>query len=141
MNASHRLFACAIALGIALPAAAASMSASLPKPETKDGITYLSGGVGKSEAAAMKAEEKRYPLSMTFSAAKDNEYLASVPVTIKNAKGQTLLDTVSDGPIMLVKLPAGKYTVAAEAYGQSLRRTVQVKPKGDTPVVFHWKRT
>lgn len=140
MNANCKLLAGVIALGIALPAAAA-MSASLPKPETKNGITYLSGGIGKTEARAMKAEERHYPLSMTFSAGRDNEFLASVPVTVKNAKGKTMLDTVSDGPITLVKLPAGKYTVTAEAYGKSYHRTVQVKAKGDTPVSFHWRRS
>jgi hypothetical protein len=140
MNANCKLLAGAIALGVALPAAAA-MNASLPKPETMNGITYLSGGIGKSEAQAMKAEARHYPLSMTFSAGKDDEFLASVPVTVKNARGKTMLDTVSDGPIMLLKLPAGKYTVTAEAYGKSYSRTVQVKPKGDTPVSFHWTRT
>jgi hypothetical protein len=139
MNANCKLLAGAIALGVALPAAA-MMNGSLPKPETENGITYLSGGVGRSEAQAMKAEAKRYPLSMTFSAAKDNEFIASVPVTIRNSAGRTVLDTVSGGPILLVKLPAGKYSVTAEAYGKAYHRTVQVKAKGDTPLHFHWPK-
>ena len=131
----------ALALGTALPAAAAVMSASaLPQPKTENGITYLSGGIGKSEAQAMRAEAKRYPLSMTFSTRKDNEFLASVPVTIRNSSGKTVLDAVSEGPILLVKLPPGKYKVTAEAYGKTYRRSVQVSAKGDTPLYFHWPR-
>lgn len=138
MKATCRLFAGALALGIALPAAAAAMNSALPKPETQNGITYLSGGIGRAEAQAMKAEAKRYPLSMTFSADKDNEFLANVRVTIKNPKGRIVLSTLSPGPIMLIKLPAGKYVVAARANGKTYRHTVEVKAKGDTPVRFHW---
>jgi len=140
MKANCKMLAGAIALGVALPAAATSMSSSLPKLETQSGVTYLSGGIGSSEAQSMKAEAKHYPLSLTFSAGKDNEFLASVPVTIENSAGKKVLDTVSYGPIMLVKLPAGKYTISAEAYGKTYRRVVQVKAKGDTPLYFHWRR-
>jgi hypothetical protein len=75
---------------------------------------------------------------MIFSAAKDNEFLADVRVTIKDKAGKEMLSAVSDGPIMLVKLPAGKYTVAAEAHGKTLQRIVQVPAKGDRQVSFHW---
>jgi len=75
---------------------------------------------------------------MIFSEAKDNEFLADVHVTIKDKTGTQMLSAVSDGPIMLVKLPAGKYTVAAEAHGKTLHRTVQVPARGDRQVSFHW---
>jgi hypothetical protein len=141
MNFQARPVLFALALGAALPAAAAVMNNSeLPQAKTENGITYLSGGIGKSEAQAMRAEAKRYPLSMTFSTKKDNEFLARVPVTIRNSSGKTLLDTVSDGPILLVKLPPGKYSVTAEAYGKTYRRSVRVNAKGDTPLYFHWSR-
>lgn len=139
MKMHARLAACALALGLALPAAAMTQH-TLPQAKTENGVTYLSGGIGKSEAQAMRAEAKHYPLSMTFSAAKNNEFLASVPVTVKDAAGKSVLDTVSEGPILLVKLPPGKYSVTAEAYGKTYRRDVQVKAKGDTPLYFHWSR-
>jgi hypothetical protein len=141
MKANGKLLIGALALGLALPAAAATMTGGpLPQPVTKNGITYLSGGIGRTEAQAMRAEAKHYPLSMTFSMAKDNEFLAKVPVTIKDSTGKTVLDTVSEGPILLVKLPEGKYSVIAEAYGKTYRRTVHVKAKGDTPLYFHWAK-
>jgi len=139
MKAIGKLTMGAAALGFALPVAAATaMGYSLPQAKTEHGITYMSGGVGKPEAEAMKAEARHYPLSMVFSAAKDNEYLADVQVSIKNQSGKQVLNTVSDGPIMLVKLPAGKYTVAAEVHGKTLNRTVLVPAKGERQVSFHW---
>lgn len=141
MKSTSRLVAGAIALGLALPAwAGSAMDYTLPQTKTDNGIAYMSGGVGKPEAAAMKEEARHYPLSMIFSGAKDNEYLANVKVSIKNQAGKEMLSAVSDGPIMLVKLPAGKYKVAAEAHGKTLHRTVQVPARGDRQVSFHWAK-
>jgi hypothetical protein len=139
MKSTNTLFAGALALGVALPAwAGSAMDYTLPQSKIENGISYMSGGVGKPEAKAMEEEARHYPLSMVFSAAKDNEFLAAVQVTIKNRAGKEVLNTVSDGPIMLVKLPAGRYTVAAEAHGKTLRRTVQVPATGDRRLSFHW---
>jgi hypothetical protein len=125
----------------ALPATAATMlmqNAALPQPKTEGDITYLSGGIGKPESTAMKAEARHYPLSMIFSGNKDNEYLADVHVTIKDHTGKDVLSTVSEGPIMLVRLPAGSYTVIAEANGKSFKRSVHVQAKGERQLSFHW---
>ena len=123
----------ALALVLSLPA-----TASLPQPKTDHGIAYLSGGIGADEAAAMKAQEKDYPLNLIFSAGKHSAYLSGVSVDIKNGAGKPVLDTASAGPILLIKLPSGKYRVAAGRHGKTLQRTVVVKAKGTRQVVFHW---
>jgi len=139
MKSAKTLIAGAVALGLALPAwAGSAMDYTLPQAKTENGITYLSGGVGKPEATAMREEARHYPLSMVFSAAKDNEFLADVQVTIRSKAGKEVLSATSDGPIMLVKLPAGKYAVAVEAHGKTLHRSVQVPAKGDRQISFHW---
>lgn len=141
MKANVRLVIGTLGLGLALPVAAAMMTQSaLPQPNTENGVTYMSGGIGETEAAAMKQEAKHYSLSMVFSANKDNEYLADVRVTIKDATGKELLSTVSNGPIMLVKLPAGRYSVAADLDGKTLHRTVHVAAKNERQVNFHWPK-
>ena len=123
---------------LALCAALAASAAALPQAKTENGVTYIDGGVGHDEAAAMKAEAKDYPLSMVFSAGKDNEYLAGVKVAIRNKAGKEVLKIASGGPIMLVKLPAGRYTVAAERDGKLLQRTVHVSGKSRREIDFHW---
>src|SRR5215472_2576099 len=139
MKSTIKLITGAVALGLVLPAwAGSAMDYTLPQAKSENGITYMSGGVGKPEAAAMWREARDYPLSMIFSEAKDNEFLADVQVTIKDKAGKEMLSAVSDGPIMLVKLPAGKYNVAVESHGKTLHRTVQVPAKGDRQVSFHW---
>lgn len=134
MNTFSKLSAAALALALAVPA----LSAALPQPKTEHGVTYLSGGIGEDESAAMKAEAKNYPLSVVFSAGKYGEYLAHVPVKITDRSGKVVLDTVSKGPILLVRLAPGRYTVTATRDGKTLRQAVEVKAKGDTPVAMHW---
>jgi hypothetical protein len=128
------LAASALALAFAWPAAAAA----IPAAKTEHGITYVSGGIGRDEAAAMKAAAKHYPLSMVFDAGKHDEYLAGVKVRVKDKAGNVAFDEVADGPIMLIRLPEGRYTIDATRHGKTLQRTAQVPAKGDRQVVFHW---
>lgn len=124
----------ALALAFAWPAAAAA----IPAAKTEHGITYVSGGIGRDEAAAMKAAAKHYPLSMVFDAGKHDEYLAGVKVRLERKDGKLAFNEVADGPIMLLKLPQGRYTIDATRDGKTLRRTVSIPAKGDRQVVFHW---
>lgn len=139
MKANEKLMIRIAVLVVALSVATATpMAYALPQPKTENGITYVSGGIGEDEAKAMREEAKHYPLSMVFSANKNNEYLADVRVTIKDAAGKEVLSAISDGPIMLLKLPAGRYTIEAEVEGETLRRTVHVRADGEQQIAFHW---
>ena len=126
----------ALALALALPA----LAVPLPQPKTEHGIVYLSGGVGHEEALALQAAAKNYPLSLVFAAGRHNDYLADVKVTLKDQHNKVLLDTVSGGPIMLLKVPPGRYAIAAQTEGKTLRRSVQVKAGAERQVVLHWPR-
>jgi len=126
----------ALALALALPA----LAAALPAPQTQNGITYLSGGIGRDEADAMKAEAKRYPLSIILSEGRHDAYVANAKLTISGADRKMVLDAVSVGPIMLVKLPAGRYSISAMVGGETLRRTVEVSEKGGREILFHWPK-
>jgi hypothetical protein len=127
-----------IAFGSAILAATMQVSAAtLPLARTESGIAYASGGVGQDEAAAMRAEAKHYPMSMFFTAGKDNAFLADVKVTVKNQAGKEVLNTAA-GPILLVNLPSGMYAVTAERNSKVLHRTVRVGKTGEKQIVFHW---
>ncbi len=96
------------------------------EPQTKDGITYLCGGVGEDESAYMKQAAKRdYDLIMTF-AERSGNYLANVNVTIRDNRGNTVLETRCDAPMLLVDLPAGSYRLHAEADGRAIERNARV---------------
>jgi hypothetical protein len=130
-----------VVLGVVMAFATATATAAeylLPGLKTENGITYMSGGIGQAEANAMRKEAKHYPLSMVFSANKDNEYLADVHVTIKDKAGNEVLSTISEGPVILLKLPPGRYSIEAEVEGKALHRTVQVQANDERQIAFHW---
>lgn len=126
-----------VALGLALPMLAASQT-MLPQARTEGAVTYLSGGIGHEEALAMRQEAKHYPLSMVFSEGKRGEFVSDIHVTIKDKSGKTMLDAVSDGPIMVVKLPAGEYSLTADMHGKVLHRTARISDKGSVQEAFNW---
>ena len=129
-----------MAAGSAANAAQPAATAKLP-PEMKQGnITYMSGGIGKGEAAAMRHEESRFPLTLEFLKREKakNEYLAGVSVKIADHEGKTVLDTLTGGPFLLAKLPDGKYTVTADDHGKQKERTVVVAANKKERVVFEW---
>lgn len=130
-----------VAAGMAVALPMASLATTrLPAEHTQGSITYMSGGVGKDEAKAMRAERSKFPLSMEFvkRAKPRDEFLAGVNVTIKDPSGKTELNAVADGPIMLARLPDGKYTVSAEHAGQTRTREVVIAAHKPAHVVMEW---
>lgn len=124
------------------PAAAKpSPAALLPAPQTRGEVTWLSGGVGRDEARAFQREASRYPLEVVFvqKSGKRDEYLANVPVTIRDAKHHVVLDGVAQGPYLLARLPAGDYEVSARWESWHFGRHVKVGA-GHQRVVFEWKK-
>jgi hypothetical protein len=112
--------------------AAPEMEAMLARlqPKTENGVSYVCGGVGQEEVAYLKKEARKHDLMLTF-AAVDREALADVNVEIADARGNPVLRTTCDGPMMLVDLPKpGTYRVVADASGYKQGQTVTVKGRG-----------
>jgi hypothetical protein len=124
-----------------LPALAA-VQGTLPPEQTQGAVTYVSGGAGKAEAQAFEAAEKQYPLSLEFAVKHTPraKYTADVHVIITDAQGKSMLDTHSNGPFLLAKLPTGHYTVTAEQQGQTLTKTVHVTTHKPAHLKFLWAK-
>ncbi|HYQ39760.1 MAG TPA: carboxypeptidase regulatory-like domain-containing protein [Pseudomonas sp.] len=117
--------------------APADMSAVQLVPKEQNGITYLSGGIGEDESQAMK-QVKGYNLHMTFSAGAANDYLSGVDVVITTVEGRSIVSLSQVGPIVYVKLPAGKYLVVASQNGREKRSTVALDGTKTGTVNLHW---
>ena len=137
MKISKPLLAGGIALAFALPVFAESDSVTMPPAQSMNGIKYVEGGIGKDEADLMQKEGRAYPLNLVFSAGPLNQFITDVRVTIKDG-GKTIFDDVADGPIYLVDLPSGKYSVEAEFRGKMVKKTAQVHGKSALRLDFHW---
>lgn len=106
-----------------------------PSMKTIGAARYVCGGVGSEESNAMRAAMKDHPLSLLFARA-SGAYLADVEVTVKDAQGGTALSMRADGPVCLVDLPAGRYTV--EAASEGVVKT-QVVALGNGPKVADFR--
>ena len=134
--------AAVMALGsLAVAGILTTAQAALPAVKHQGSVQYVSGGIGLDESEALKAAAKDYPLALTFAAQRDGkaDYVANVAVSIQDAHGKQVLKAESEGPYMLVKLPAGSYKVSATFNGKAQDREVTVQNSGTARAVFEWK--
>jgi len=134
--------AAAMAVGsMAFAGILSTVQAGLPPVQRQGAVEYVSGGIGLDESEAMKAAAKDYPLALTFAAQRNGtaDYVANVGVSIQDAQGKSVLQATSEGPYMLVKLPAGRYKVSATYNGAAQEREVSVQGGATARAVFEWK--
>lgn len=107
--------------------------------QTQHGVSYVCGGVGADDAAAMKAMAPKHDLMVTF-ATTNGDYVGEAHVTIADAKGRTLLDTACGGPIMIADFPkSGRYQIHAEVAGLVTGGTAAVNHgKSAKPLALVW---
>ncbi len=144
LSSSKALLLLMLGAGLAISAvpAVAAPAAPLPPEHSVGNVTYLSGGIGKDEAAAMKQAAAHYPLEVMFLAKEKDRhdaYKAGDTVKIWDHSGKIVLDTQIDGPILLAKLPPGKYKVEAIDRGRTEERTVSLDPDKHARLNFEWK--
>lgn len=131
MPASIRSFlrAAAVCACAAVPWATQAQTAGLPAMKSQDAGRYVCGGVGSDESQALRAAMKDHPLSLLF-ARPGGAYLADVEVRVKDARGATALALRTEGPVCLVDLPPGRYTIEAVSDGVAKSQAVTL---GDGP--------
>lgn len=112
-----------------------SVQAQLPQVQTKGDISYISGGVGEGERAAILRMSRDFNLKLE-TAAKGGEYISDANVVIRK-HGEEVLNVTPDGPLMLVKLPAGSYLVSVTHEGATKQQSVTVG-SGLKKMNFYW---
>jgi hypothetical protein len=103
--------------------------ADIPEAKISQGIEYISGGIGSEESDAMLALGKKWPLTLEFSQDHPQRplWVADVTVKILDQKKKLVFEALSDGPIMLLKMTAGKYDAEYTFEGKVLKRPLVVE--------------
>lgn len=130
----------AIAVTILLGTASLVSAADASNDEsvqTAGGVSYVSGGVGTDSIDRLSSLARDFNLKLVF-ALKSGDYVSGVNVTIANSAGKTLLDTTSDGPWFLTRLPAGNYQIVATLAGKAEKRTIAVGAEKLKTIDFRW---
>jgi hypothetical protein len=105
--------------------------------QNSGGVSYVSGGVGTASSDRLSALAKDFNLKLVF-ALKSGDYVSGVDVTIADAAGKTLVNTKSEGPWFLTRLPAGNFKIAATFDGKTESRTIAVGAEKMKTVDFRW---
>ncbi len=102
-----------------------ALAADTESVQQSGGISYVSGGVGADSTARMNSLAKDFNLKLVF-ALKSGDYVSEVAIAIVDAAGKQLLDTKSEGPLFLTRLPRGSFKIAATFGGRTETRTVAI---------------
>lgn len=111
-----------------------------PSSQTVNNITYVSGGIGKSEATLMKALANDYQLEVVFikKLGEREEYIADVRVQVLDEHLNSLLDIQTEGPYLLADMPKGRYLVTAEYEGVVKKQWASISGGKHQRLVFWW---
>lgn len=120
-------------------AAVLAFNAAADEEVIRDGVKYVSGGVGTDSQERLDSRVKEFNLKLVFTLHEGN-YLADVGVAIKDAEGRSVVEHLADGPIFLAKLPAGIYTANVSYNGKAQARKIRVGERLRTEY-FRWPAT
>lgn len=131
---AHGFAAILLGFELLVPVASANSDAIV---QTTGGTSYVSGGVGTESIDRLNSLASNFNLKLVF-ALKAGNYVSGVKVTIADAAGKMLMDTMSEGPWFLIKLPAGNYQIVATFAGKAEKRTIAVAAEKLKTIDFRW---
>ena len=103
------------------------------------GRSFVSGGVGGEEMTSLNGERGQYTVSVLTASKGSGAYLSGARIVITDGKSGPILETVMDGPWLLVDLPAGSYQIEA-IYGDSTQTSkFTFAPGGRRQTVFYFE--
>lgn len=114
--------AAAIASQAAPPATA---TPALTPRQGSGGTRFISGGAGNEERTRMDSQRSEFPLKVVLSAGK-GEYIVAEQFRLSGGKGGAAIDVADVGPWVMIKAPAGSYTLDVTYQGKTQHRTVKV---------------
>ena len=117
--------AATLAIGAAFAQTAGEAGAPpAPRVQSYAGVEYVNGGAGEEARTAIAQMQPAFALRVVFSD-RSGEYIVADHVDVRNSSG-SVLDVDKAGPMLLVKLAPGRYTIAATYAGHTESRSVEV---------------
>jgi hypothetical protein len=111
----------------------------LVQVQENQGIRYVSGGVGASERAELRALSSQFNLRLLFAMQGSGNYLADVRVNIMDQNGRPVLDAEADGPWFFAQLPPGSYQVRVSNRNEIQQKTVRIRDSRQARLNFYWR--
>jgi hypothetical protein len=109
-----------------VPASAQTPPYADIKVHKQSNINYVSGGVTEDERKEMARIANKYPMQLMFTLEGHPEGATGVKVTVKDLKGDKLIEAVAEGPYFFLNPPSSRWTMDAEFNGETVSRTVDL---------------
>ena len=136
MEIKHHTLLAVIAI-TAFSSAPAWADDNTPVVQQQNGISYVSGGVGDEETAALEATKQNYDLRI-MNADKTGHFNGNSHIVIRDAKNAVLVDAAS-GPLFYANLPDGHYVVEGSHLDESKKQTVTISSNKPVRIRFIWQ--
>lgn len=95
-----------------------------PKVRKQGGVSYVSGGADEAERKAMFKISNKFPIQLIFEVPGEEGGMSGVKVTLRDLRGNALLDAVSEGPYFYINPQSdGRFTIDAEYQGEKQSMT------------------
>jgi hypothetical protein len=127
------------ALALSLWFAGALPAAALERGTTADGWPYAIGGFGIEERDELAQLRRDYRLRIATAASGSGAYVANVRVRIADASGRVVFDRELDGPILLIDLAPGRYSVQARLHDETLQTQSGITAGDRREMIFYFK--
>ena len=106
---------------------------------TFNNIKYSNGGIGQEESDIMKSKAGDFNLRLYMSEGKHGQFITDTKVTIKDKKGNVVLEVASGGPMLFIEVENGIYTIQADYLGNKITKKVVVTNHRGVNVYLTWK--
>ncbi len=97
-----------------------------------NGVRYLTGGIGVAEREWLERHGAGYPQRLEFSKGERGAFVSRVGLTVRDRDGSVVFEAESDGPIMYVDLPEGRYRAQASYAGETREFSLNVRAGGQS---------
>ena len=102
------------------------------------GEPYATGGVSEGERDGLLRRRPEFNVWVTTAARQSGAYLADVRINVLDAANRQVISTTLDGPLMLMRLAPGQYTIEATVDGQRQRHALAVGAQGHREVYLYF---
>jgi hypothetical protein len=115
----------------------AAWAQSAPQPAE---AAVMSGGIGEESMRDLVLRKHAYNLKFVFTLL-EGDYVADVAVNIADEAGRKVLEHVANGPVLLARLPAGRYVATFTYGGMAQTHPFTLRERGLRSIQARWKRT
>lgn len=107
----------------------------------KANVQYVTGGIGKDEVEKVRQVGRKHDFNVQLTFAwNTGNFLADIPVTITDARGNPVFTLEKSDPVLMLRLPAGRYTAMATYDGATMKHAFEAPAHGTRTVRFAWQR-